>query len=80
MAEKMKTQLAKETYKLRQQIVEPVLGDMKENKGFRAFLTRRIKAVKAEFNIICTALNVKRIWTSLRGINRERREILYQPA
>jgi transposase len=80
MAEKMKTQQAKETYKLRQQIVEPVLGDMKENKGFRAFLTRGIKTVKAEFNIICAALNVKRIWTSLRRINRERREILYQPA
>jgi transposase len=79
MAEKMKTQQAKETYKLRQQIVEPVLGDMKENKGFRAFLTRGIKAVKAEFNIICASLNIKRIWTSLRKINRGRREILYQP-
>jgi transposase len=80
MAEKMKTQQAKETYKLRQQIVEPVLGDMKENKGCRAFLTRGIKAVKAEFNIICTAVNVKRIWTSLKRLNREKRRILYQPA
>lgn len=79
MAEKMKTQQAKKTYKLRQQIVEPVLGDMKENKGFRAFLTRGIKTVQAEFNIICAALNVKRIWTSLGRINRERREILHQP-
>ena len=62
MAVKMRTQQAKEIYKLRQQIVEPVLGDIKENKGVRAFLTRGIRAVKSEFNIICAALNIKRIW------------------
>ena len=62
MRMKMKTPEAKEAYKLRQQIVEPVLGDIKENKGIRGFLTRGIQKVKAEFNIICAAMNMKRIW------------------
>ena len=64
---KMKTLEAKETYKLRQQIVEPVFGDIKENKGIRGFITRGIKTVKAEFNIICAAMNMKRIWILLKG-------------
>lgn len=66
MRMKMKTPEAKEAYKLRQQIVEPVLGDIKENKGIRGFITRGIHTVKAEFNIICAAMNVKRIWIQLK--------------
>jgi transposase len=66
MRMKMKTPEAKETYKLRQQIVEPVLGDIKENKGLRGFITRGIQTVKAEFNIICAAMNMKRIWIHLK--------------
>lgn len=38
MMAKMKTPQAKETYKLRQQTVEPVIGDIKENKGSNRFL------------------------------------------
>lgn len=66
MRMKMKTPEAKEIYKLRQQIVEPVLGDIKENKGIRGFITRGIQAVKAEFNIICAAMNMKRVWILLK--------------
>lgn len=66
MGMKMKTQKAIEIYKLRQQIIEPVIGDIKENKGVRAFITRGIKTVKTEFNIICAAVNLKRIWVYLQ--------------
>ena len=66
MRMKMKTPEAKEIYKLRQHIVEPVLGDIKENKGIRGFITRGIQTVKAEFNIICTAMNMKRVWIFLK--------------
>lgn len=79
MAVKMRTQQAKEIYKLRQQIVEPVLGDIKENKGVRAFLTRGMRAVKSEFNIICAASNIKRIWLCLQRGKRDDNNILYQP-
>lgn len=62
MAAKMKTPQAKETYRFRRQTVEPAIGDIKENKAVRSFLTRGISAVRAEFNIVCTAANIKRIW------------------
>jgi transposase len=62
MREKMKTAEAKERYRIRKQSVEVVIGDIKENKGVRGFLTRGLKTVKSEFNLICAACNIKRIW------------------
>jgi transposase len=67
MTAKMETNRAKELYRLRQQIVEPVFGDIKENKGMRGFLTRGIATVRGEFHLICTAVNIKRIWERLRN-------------
>jgi hypothetical protein len=43
---------------------EAALGDIKENKGIRGFITRGIQAVKAELNIICAAMNMKSLDTS----------------
>lgn len=63
MREKMKTAEAKERYRIRKQSVEVVIGDIKENKGVRGFLTRGLKTVKSEFNLICAACNIKRIWS-----------------
>ena len=76
MIEKMKTDKAKEIYKIRGQTVEPVFGDIKENKGLSAFLTRGIEGVRAEFNIICAARNLKRIWAYL--LNNEIRNAFSQ--
>ena len=73
MRMKMKTPEAKEVYKLRQQVVEPVLGDIKENKGIRGFITRGIQTVKTEFNIICAAMNMKRIWILIKEKKWEKR-------
>lgn len=61
MEEKMQTSEAKEIFKLRKQIVEPVFGDIKENKGVTTFLTRGLKSVKSEFNLISIANNIIRI-------------------
>ena len=66
MTAKMATNRAKELYRLRQQIVEPVFGDIKENKGMRRFLTRGITTVRGEFNLICAAVNIQRIWARIR--------------
>lgn len=62
MREKMKTPEAKERYGIRKQSVEVVIGDIKENKGVRSFLTRGLERVKSEFNLICAACNIRRIW------------------
>lgn len=66
MSAKMRTQEAREIYRIRQQTVEPVFGDIKGNKGIREFLTRGIQTVRTEFNLACTARNIKRIWSVLR--------------
>ncbi len=70
MMEKMKTPVAKDIYQLSQQIVEPVIGDIKENKGLRTLLTRGISSVRSEFNLACTAVNLKKIWQYLEGKGR----------
>jgi transposase len=62
MRVKMRTPEAKERYRIRKQSVEVVIGDIKENKGVRVFLTRGLETVKSEFNLICGACNIKRIW------------------
>jgi len=67
MAQKMRSSTGKEKYKLRKQVEAP-LGDIKQNQGLREFLTRGIKSVKTEFNLACTAHNLKRIWSYLNEI------------
>ena len=61
LEDKMQTPEGKQIYNLRRQIVEPVFGDIRENKGVMSFLTRSLETVKTEFNIICTANNIRRI-------------------
>ena len=75
MVAKMKTREAKEIFRLRAQTVEPTIGDIKENKGVRSFLTRGITAVRAEFNLVCTAVNLKRIWLAAKLKNKPNRTI-----
>lgn len=75
MIAKMKTREAKEIFRLRAQTVEPTIGDIKENKGVRSFLTRGIIAVRAEFNLVCTAVNLKRIWLAAKLKNDPNRTI-----
>jgi transposase len=76
MNEKMNTEKGKEIYKLRAITVEPAFGDIKENKGMRAFLTRGIKTVKTEFNLVCTASNLKKIWIELQKKNNDMENII----
>lgn len=38
-------------YGQRKQVVEPAIGNYKENLGFREFLTRGLKSVRNEFNL-----------------------------
>jgi transposase len=79
MRAKMKTHEAKERYRIRKQSVEAAIGDIKENKGVRSFLTRGIKRVKSEFDLICAACNIKRIWGFLLEKNRERKAAPTKP-
>lgn len=60
MDKKMQLPESMEIYKLRKEIVEPVFGDIKENKSVTGFLTRGLGMVKTEINLICIANNLYR--------------------
>lgn len=41
--------------------LEPVFGQIKQARGFRQFLLRGIEKVKAEWGMICTAHNLRKL-------------------
>ncbi|AKB74322.1 hypothetical protein MSLAZ_1061 [Methanosarcina lacustris Z-7289] len=65
LTDKMKTEEAKKIFGQRKQVVEPAIGNYKENLGFRDFFTRGLKSVRNEFNLVCTAVNLRKIWIYL---------------
>lgn len=60
MNKKMATKEAKGIYERRKVIAEPPFGQIK-NSGFRSFSLRGIEKVEAEFSLVCTAHNFKKI-------------------
>ncbi len=60
MNDKMEQQEAKDIYKERKVIVEPVFGQIK-NTGFRGFNVRGKNKVAGEFSLVCAAHNIKKI-------------------
>jgi transposase len=66
MSAKMQTDEARQVYSLRKQIVEPVFGDIKENKKLRRFLLRGVVGAETEYLLGCIAHNIGKI-TSFRS-------------
>ena len=62
MKEKMEKPESKGLYNLRKITVEPVYGHLKQNLGFREFLLSGLEKVKIEFNLVCIAHNLQKIW------------------
>lgn len=48
-------------YRLRKQVVEPVFGQIKQDRGFRQFLLRGLDKVRAEWAMLCTAHNLLKL-------------------
>jgi transposase len=65
MAEQLKTPEGLAHYQRRKVIPEPVFGWIKQALGFRRFSMRGLKKVKGEWDLICLAVNLKRIRTLL---------------
>ncbi len=61
MSAKLKRAGYRSRYRLRKQVVEPVYGQIKEARGFRQFLLRGMEKVKAEWSMICTAHNLRKL-------------------
>lgn len=62
MQEKLKTDEGRALYAKRKQTVEPVFGIIKSVMGFRQFLLRGLAKVTGEWDLVCLAYNVKRLW------------------
>lgn len=66
LAQRMRAELATEAgralYRMRQAIVEPVIGYIKDMRGFRRFSLRGLSRVRAEWRIICTTHNLLKLF------------------
>lgn len=52
----------KELLKARKAIIEPVFGWIKRNLGFRRWTVRGLENVKAQWSLICTTINLKKLY------------------
>lgn len=68
MASKMKTESGRQRYKKRKHIVEPAFGWVKQVLGFRCFSLRGLAKVNGEWSLVCTALNLRRIFGLTGGL------------
>jgi hypothetical protein len=48
-------------YRLRKQIAEPVMGQIKHARGFRQFLLRGLEKVRGEWTLLCTVHNLLKL-------------------
>lgn len=61
MYKKLVSKEGRRKYKQRMKIVEPVFAQLKYIMGFNKFMLRGLEKVKAEFSLVCTAYNIKKI-------------------
>lgn len=62
MQYRLQTAEGKAIYSKRKATVETVFGVIKEVLGFRRFHLRGLQAVRGEWNLVCTAWNLKRLY------------------
>lgn len=62
MRRKLRTKRGRKEYALRKSSVEPAIGQIKEAMGFRRFSFRGISKVRAEWDIVCLAHNLLKIF------------------
>jgi IS5 family transposase len=63
MADKMRSDPGRKTYRRRKHIAEPPNGWIKSILGFRQFSLRGLHRVQAEWKLVCMALNLRRMAT-----------------
>jgi transposase len=76
MRAKLNTEEGTEQYQKRMCTVEPVFGQMKQDRGFREFLLRGKRKTKIEFLMMCTVHNIKKIADFAKRRGKSLKEIL----
>jgi hypothetical protein len=62
MAARLASEAGRARYRRRKAIVEPVIGWIKEVLGFRRFSVRGEVKARGEWNVVCLAVNLKRLY------------------
>ena len=62
MSRKLHTQAGAAVYAARKGIVEPVIGQIKQARGFRQFLLRGFEKVQGEWSLVCTTHNILKLY------------------
>ena len=62
MQHKLRTDAGRAIYKRRKVIVEPVFGQIKEQRGFRRFSLRGLEKVRAEWKLVCATANLLKLF------------------
>ena len=69
MAAKVRTPEGRALYARRKVIVEPVIGQIKETRGFRRFLLRGLAKIRCEWRLVCLTHNLLKIWRHLCALS-----------
>src|SRR5439155_2936388 len=79
MSRKLHTKAGAAVYAARKGIVEPVIGQIKQARGFRQFLLRGFEKVQGEWSLVCTTHNILKLYrrqlkrlSGLVGASRKR--------
>jgi transposase len=67
MARKLRTKRGAAIYAARKAIVEPVIGQIKQARGFRQFLLRGVAKVRGEWAMVCMTHNVLKMYRACYG-------------
>jgi transposase len=62
MSRKLHTKAGAAIYATRKAIVEPVIGQIKQARGFRQFLLRGLEKVQGEWSLVCTTHNILKLY------------------
>ena len=62
MSRKLHTKTGAAVYAARKGIVEPVIGQIKQARGFRQFFLRGIEKVQGEWSLVCTTHNILKLY------------------
>jgi transposase len=74
MARKLRTKRGRERYARRKGMVEPVFGQVKHGRGFRQFLLRGKKKMRAEWRLVSLTHNLLKLWRHEQSTNQPKRE------
>jgi len=66
MAKTLQSKRGRTKYKQRKHIAEPPFGWVKRGLGFRQFSLRGLRKVAGEFNLVCMAMNLRRMANMIR--------------